>query len=213
MTRRQVEIQGGNVMGTATQLVDEWVDRVDEAPYALPRAKRTEVRPSSRASWDIKGKLVNGVGAMHALPDDRRVSLLRACGLQVGSGTTIKSGCTFEGKPRIAIGVDCFIGAQSFIEAAAAEITIGDRVYVAHRVNVITATHYIGDHAMRASLPQRREPVTIGDGCWLGTGSIVLPGVTVGAGCVIAAGAVVTSDCDPDGLYAGVPARRIRDLV
>jgi maltose O-acetyltransferase len=29
---------------------------------------------------------------------------------------------------------------------------------------------------------------------------------------VIAAGAVVTEDCAPDGLYAGVPARRIRDL-
>jgi maltose O-acetyltransferase len=40
----------------------------------------------------------------------------------------------------------------------------------------------------------------------------VLPGVTVGDGCVIAAGAVVNADCQPDGLYAGVPARRVRDL-
>jgi maltose O-acetyltransferase len=40
----------------------------------------------------------------------------------------------------------------------------------------------------------------------------VLPGVTIGAGCAVAAGAVVTADCEPDGLYAGVPARRVRDL-
>lgn len=33
-----------------------------------------------------------------------------------------------------------------------------------------------------------------------------------GPGCVIAAGAVVTRDAEPDGLYAGVPARRIRSL-
>jgi maltose O-acetyltransferase len=188
------------------------LEQVDEAGELLTDGQNIEAQGSSRAAWDIKGKLVNSIGAMYALPDDRRVSLLRACGLQVGSGTTIKSGCTFEGKPRIAIGADCFIGAQSFIEAAAAEITIGDRVYMAHRVNIITATHHIGDHAMRATLPQKREPVTIGDGCWLGTGSVVLPGVTVGPGCVIAAGGVVTRDCDCDGLYAGVPARRIRDL-
>ena len=37
-------------------------------------------------------------------------------------------------------------------------------------------------------------------------------GVTVGDGCVLAAGAVVTGDCEPDGLYAGVPARRVKDL-
>jgi maltose O-acetyltransferase len=54
--------------------------------------------------------------------------------------------------------------------------------------------------------------VSVGNGSWLGTGVTVLPGVTIGEGCVIAAGAVVTADCAPDGLYAGVPARRIRDL-
>ena len=40
----------------------------------------------------------------------------------------------------------------------------------------------------------------------------VLPGVTVGAGCVVAAGAVVRESCDAHGLYAGVPAVRVRDL-
>jgi maltose O-acetyltransferase len=85
-------------------------------------------------------------------------------------------------------------------------------VYIAHRVNVLTATHAIGDRRQRASLPQQRRPVEIGSGCWLGTGATVLPGVTIGDGCVIAAGAVVTGDCTADGLYAGVPARRIRDL-
>ena len=39
-----------------------------------------------------------------------------------------------------------------------------------------------------------------------------MPGVTIGEGCIVAAGAVVTKDCESHGLYAGVPARRIRDL-
>ena len=52
----------------------------------------------------------------------------------------------------------------------------------------------------------------IGDGSWLGQNVSVIAGVTIGAGCMIAAGAVVVSDCEPNGLYAGVPARRIKNL-
>jgi acetyltransferase-like isoleucine patch superfamily enzyme len=76
---------------------------------------------------------------------------------------------------------------------------------------VLTAGHVVGGHDQRAaeSLP---EPVTIGAGCWLAAGAIILPGVTVGDGCVIGAGAVVVEDCAPDGLYGGVPARRLRDF-
>jgi len=55
-------------------------------------------------------------------------------------------------------------------------------------------------------------PIVIGDGSWLGQNVSVIAGVTIGAGCMIAAGAGVGSDCEPNGLYAGVPARRIKNL-
>jgi acetyltransferase-like isoleucine patch superfamily enzyme len=41
---------------------------------------------------------------------------------------------------------------------------------------------------------------------------VVLPGVEIGAGCVIAAGSVVVKNTEPDGLYAGVPATRKKEL-
>jgi maltose O-acetyltransferase len=52
--------------------------------------------------------------------------------------------------------------------------------------------------------------VRIGDRCWIGARATILPGVSIGDGTVVAAGAVVTKDCEPDALYAGVPARRLR---
>jgi maltose O-acetyltransferase len=52
--------------------------------------------------------------------------------------------------------------------------------------------------------------VTIGDRVWLGVGAIVLPGVTIADDVVVGAGAVVTRDCPVPGLYAGVPAVRVR---
>lgn len=51
------------------------------------------------------------------------------------------------------------------------------------------------------------------DGCWIGIHSILLANVTIAEGCVIAAGAVVTESTLPDGLYVGVPAKRIKGLA
>ena len=41
---------------------------------------------------------------------------------------------------------------------------------------------------------------------------IVLPGVTIGEGCIMGAGAVITQDTEPDSVYLGVPARKVRSL-
>lgn len=76
---------------------------------------------------------------------------------------------------------------------------------------ICTTTHYIGDENKRAG-NSLRKPITIGRGCWIGTRSIILPGVTIGDGCIIAAGSVVNKDCEPNGLYAGCPAKRIKNL-
>lgn len=112
-------------------------------------------------------------------------------------------------------GPDTSIGMYSRINhgcSVDAYVTIGINTGLAPRVIISTSTHDIGDHQGRAGT-YKIQPVTIGNGVWIGTGAIILPGVTVGDGAVIAAGAVVNKDCEPDGLYAGVPARRIKDLA
>jgi maltose O-acetyltransferase len=74
-----------------------------------------------------------------------------------------------------------------------------------------TSTHIMGPATERAGRVHP-QPITVGDGCWIGARSVILPGVTIGDGCVIAAGAVVNKDCAANGMYAGVPARRVKDL-
>ena len=54
--------------------------------------------------------------------------------------------------------------------------------------------------------------IVIEDGCWIGAGAIILPGVTIKMGVVVAAGSVVTKDCEENCLYAGNPARKIKEL-
>lgn len=123
--------------------------------------------------------------------------------------SSFKSGGFINGY-NIAIEGSCYFNRGVFIDAAA-QVTIGRDSMFGPRSMIITSSHEIGDHTRRGG-PSTYKPVRIGNGCWMGAGAVVLPGVKVADGCIIAAGAVVAHSTEPDGIYAGVPARRIRDL-
>ena len=57
------------------------------------------------------------------------------------------------------------------------------------------------------------EPVVIGDYCWIGMNSLIMPGVTLGPSTIVGRGSVVTHSF-PDGyvVIAGNPARVIKTL-
>ena len=54
--------------------------------------------------------------------------------------------------------------------------------------------------------------VKIGNGCWIGGGAIILPGVSIGDGTVIGAGSVVTKDIPANCVAVGNPCRVIRKI-
>lgn len=142
------------------------------------------------------------------VPNNRRYRILLTLGLPHVKDSLIASDVTIVSPQDFTAGSGCVINTGVYIDG---EVTLGTRVFLAPRTIIITADHTIGDEHARAG-DGARSPVTIGDGCWLGAGSIILPGVTIGAGCIIGAGAVVNRNCEPNGVYVGVPARRIKDL-
>lgn len=123
------------------------------------------------------------------------------CNIHIGNNVTVNTGCTF---------VDCN------------KITIGNNVPIAPNVQIYTATHPIDLNERLAPVETddgvdyiRRTfalPVTIEDGCWIGGGVIILPGITIGKGSVIGAGSVVTKNIPPDSLAAGNPCKVIRKI-
>ena len=90
-------------------------------------------------------------------------------------------------------------------------VTIGRDVKFGPGVHVYAATHPL-DPILRASGRELGLPVTIGDGAWVGGGSLILPGVTIGEGTTIGAGSVVTRSIPPRVVAAGVPCRILRTL-
>ena len=152
--------------------------------------------------------LVNTIAASALIPPRARHRLLRAAGIDLES-CSLASGC-FIGSRRLTVGQGSYVN-QGCLFDNWAQITIGRNCSLAMRVTLVTSTHEQGSSDKRAGR-RTSAPIRIEDGCWLGANVTVLPGVTVGAGCIVAAGAVVADDCAPNGLYGGVPARRLRDL-
>ncbi|MDF1616953.1 acyltransferase [Petrocella sp. FN5] len=90
-----------------------------------------------------------------------------------------------------------------------AKIVIGRGCQVAPNVGIITTNHDLYDISKHVA----GEDVVLGDYCWVGMNSVVLPGVELGAHTIVAAGAVVTkSFLDGYCVIAGVPAKKIKEI-
>lgn len=58
----------------------------------------------------------------------------------------------------------------------------------------------------------KNEKIVIEDEVWIGANVTILPGIKIGKFSIIGAGSVVTKNVEQYSIYAGVPARKIRDL-
>jgi maltose O-acetyltransferase len=90
-------------------------------------------------------------------------------------------------------------------------VTIGRDVKFGPGVHIYAASHPL-DPTERASGREMALPVTIGDGVWVGGGTLILPGVSIGEGSTIGAGSVVAKSIPPRSVAAGVPCRVFRNL-
>nr|MSZ96762.1 acyltransferase [Actinomycetota bacterium] len=132
----------------------------------------------------------------------------------IGEGVSLSAGmvpgqqCLTN--PVVTIGDRCLIGRGSGI-VGHFSISIGNDVWTGHHVYITDQNHGYEDVTRPISQQTQPElPVVIGDGSWLGFGSVVLPGVTIGKHCVIGANAVVTNDIPDHCVAVGVPAKVIR---
>jgi acetyltransferase-like isoleucine patch superfamily enzyme len=114
--------------------------------------------------------------------------------------------------PVVRIGDRCLIGKGSGI-VGHFDIEIGDDVWTGHHVYITDQNHGYDDLSRPISqqvMPER--PVSIGDGSWLGHGTVVLPGASIGRHVVIGANSVVTGPIPDNTVAAGAPARVIKRL-
>jgi acetyltransferase-like isoleucine patch superfamily enzyme len=114
------------------------------------------------------------------------------------------------GSRRVSIAENTFINYGCMFNTSA-PISIGKNCDVGMGVLFATSTHELGGPTHRAG-KACPKPISVGDGVWVGARAVILPGVRIGSGAVVAAGAVVVGNIESNSLYAGVPAKKIRDL-
>jgi len=106
--------------------------------------------------------------------------------------------------------IDNFQAFGNYFQNFNAKIYLGRGVLLAPNVGIITANHDL-DKGYEAW--HEGEDVVLGNNCWIGMNSMILPGVKLGDRTIVGAGSVVTKSF-PEGysIIAGNPARIIKYL-
>jgi acetyltransferase-like isoleucine patch superfamily enzyme len=134
---------------------------------------------------------------------------------QFGAGSSLRPFCNLVRTDRIEIGERVVIRPQTIIMANdIARIIIGNDVLIGSGVHFYAANHSYDspDKPIAMQGHSDAEDLVIEDDVWIGAGAIILPGVRIGRHSVVAAGSVVTTRVEPFSVYAGVPARKIKDI-
>jgi acetyltransferase-like isoleucine patch superfamily enzyme len=126
-------------------------------------------------------------------------------GCIIGDNTFI--GPFVEIQSDVKIGSNCKIQSHTFI---CTWVTIGNNTVISHGVVFINDPYSVGHpaHGDRALW----RPTKIGNNVSIGSNATILP-VEICDNVVIGAGSVVTKNITEPGIYAGNPARKIRNLL
>ncbi|WP_172644583.1 DapH/DapD/GlmU-related protein [Flavihumibacter sp. ZG627] len=111
------------------------------------------------------------------------------------------------------VGANTRVGDFCIIDLSA-NVEIGKNVAIGPRTTIYTHDHDYSQSELVA--PWKGDPVTksviIEDGCWIGSNVTILPGVTIGKNSIVATGAVVTKPVPAATLWAGVPAKQLKEF-
>lgn len=126
-------------------------------------------------------------------------------------GAKIHKTAIVRGSARIWWPGNLIMGAHSSLGPGAqcynvANVTLAPFAIVSQGAHLCTAGHDID----RADFPLTASPIHIGPHGWIAAEAFVGPGVTVGEGAVLGARGVSFRDMEPWTVYAGNPAKAVR---
>ena len=138
---------------------------------------------------------------------------------EIGENTFLAETAVIIGD--VTIGKDCSIWYGAVLRGDVNSITIGDRTNIQDGAVI----HTLYDKSPKPSQTHIGNDVSVGhnavihgaiieDRCLIGMGAIVLDNAVVASGCIVAAGALVLSGSklEPNSIYAGVPAKKVKEI-
>lgn len=146
-----------------------------------------------------------------------KASFHNTANIYIGNNTRIDDFCVLSaGTGGIEIGSYVHIAVYTSL-IGKGKIKIDDYANLSSKISVYSSNYdYSGNYMTNPTIPDRftnveHDDVYIGKHVIIGSGSIILPGITIETGASIGYLTLIKEDCKSFGIYAGVPARYIRD--
>lgn len=178
---------------------------------ALIRHKSQSLRESFRIKYyKIMGLHVNGRLKLGRISCNwpNRVTFGSNCDIE--DGVLFKITKPFSAGNLIQLGNNVFVGACCQFNSST-KIVVGDNCLIASNTTFVDTGHENLLGKLINLQPCIFEEIVVGDDVWIGTQCAILKGVTIGNGSIIGAGSVVNKSIPPNQIWAGVPARFIRN--
>ncbi|MFU8787388.1 MAG: acyltransferase [Methylobacter sp.] len=146
-----------------------------------------------------------------------RASFYNPSKISLGNNVRIDDFCVLSaGAGGISIGNNVHIAVFSSL-IGAGKITLSDFCNISSRVSIYSSNDdYSGISMTNPTLPSQFTGVThadvlLGKHVIVGCGSVILPGIILEEGVAVGALSLITKNCRAFGIYAGSPARRIKE--
>lgn len=135
---------------------------------------------------------------------------------RIADTARVDSFAKIEGGNGVTIGDYTHVSSFCHVNGGGGKVIIGEHVALASGAKIIGGSNTEGGLSMSAASPVdiqhvERTTTQIDDFAFLGTNSVVLPGVHVHRGAILAAGGVATKDIPQWEIWGGVPAKKLRN--
>ena len=154
----------------------------------------------------------------HNVRIEKKCTIIGLENITIGNNVKIDGYCTIVAARDgwLHLGSFIHIGAYSFLSAGAG-IFMDDFSGLSQGVRIYSVTDdYSGNHLTNPTIPNAFTGITSGtvEICRhviVGSSSVILPKVKIGEGVSIGALTLVTKNLEPWGIYAGCPAKRLKE--
>lgn len=135
-----------------------------------------------------------------------KVFILKMFGAKIGSGVVIKQRVNIKYPWKLNIGNNVWIGEQVWIDNLG-EVVIEDNACLSQGAMLLCGNH----NYKKKTFDLIVQNIKIEEGAWVGAKTVVCPGVTCKSHSVLTVGSMATKSLDPYGIYAGNPAKKMRE--
>lgn len=132
-------------------------------------------------------------------------AVLRLFGAKISKGVVIKQRVNVKYPWNLEVGDHAWIGEGVWIDNLA-QVRIEDNVCLSQGAMLLTGNH----NYKKSTFDLMVEPIHLESGVWIGAQAIVCPGVTCKSHSVLSVKSAATSNLEAYGIYAGVPAMKVK---